>query len=66
VWDWAVGQVAEHRDAVARGAVAPLPPQDLHARVFAWLTLGDDRNLAATYVAGQARWQRATPQHRAP
>lgn len=58
VWDWAVGPVATHRDAVARGAVAPLPPQDVHARVFAWMTLGDDRNLVACYVAGQPAWAR--------
>jgi guanine deaminase len=61
IWDWAVGPVAQHRDAVARGAVAPLPPQELHARVFAWMSLGDDRNLAATYVAGRPLWSRAVP-----
>ncbi len=44
VWDWAVGPVAGRRLAVAR---------DLHERVFAWMTLGDERNLAATYVAGR-------------
>ncbi len=53
VWDWSHGPVAGHRDAVARGAVPGLPAQDLHARVFAWMTLGDERNLAATYVAGR-------------
>ncbi len=53
VWDWAHGPVAGHRDAVARGALPGLPAQDLHARVFAWMTLGDERNLAATYVAGR-------------
>lgn len=53
VWEWAVGAVARHRDAVARGAVPPLPAQDLHARVFAWLTLADERNRVATYVAGR-------------
>lgn len=46
VWDWAVGPVAECRQAVARG---------LHERVFAWMTLGDERNLAACFVAGQLR-----------
>lgn len=54
VWDWAATPVAAHRDAVARGAVAPLPAQDLHARVFAWMTLADERNRVATYVAGRA------------
>ena len=53
VWQWAVGAVAEHRDAVARGAISGVPAQALHARVFAWLMLGDERNLAATYVAGR-------------
>jgi guanine deaminase len=53
VWDWALGAVAERRHAVAR---------DLHDRLFAWMTLGDERNLVATYVAGQARYLReATP-----
>ncbi len=53
VWDWAHGPVAGHRDAVACGAVPGVPAQDLHARVFAWMTLGDERNVAATYVAGR-------------
>lgn len=44
VWRWASGPVAERRMALAR---------DLHERVFAWMTLGDERNLAATYVAGR-------------
>ncbi|MBW8844473.1 MAG: guanine deaminase [Burkholderiales bacterium] len=46
VWDWARGSVALARDAVAR---------ELHERVFAWMTLADERNLAACYVAGQQR-----------
>ncbi len=46
VWHWAQGPVAAARDAVAR---------DLHERVFAWMTLADERNLAACYVAGQRR-----------
>ena len=46
VWDWAQGPVAQARDAVAR---------ELHERVFAWMTLADERNLAACYVAGQQR-----------
>jgi guanine deaminase len=57
-WDWAAGPVAAHRDAVARGAVAGLPAQDLHARVFAWLTQADERNVAATYIAGALRHAR--------
>ncbi|MEH0167324.1 guanine deaminase [Roseateles microcysteis] len=46
VWDWAQGPVAQVRDALARTP---------HERVFAWLTLSDERNLRAAYVAGQAR-----------
>lgn len=46
VWDWAAGPVAQARDAAAR---------ELHERVFAWMTLADERNLAACYVAGRRR-----------
>lgn len=46
IWDWAQGPVAQGRDALA---CTP------HERVFAWLTLSDERNLRAAYVAGQAR-----------
>ncbi|HEX2011746.1 MAG TPA: amidohydrolase family protein, partial [Roseateles sp.] len=49
VWDWTHGPVARARDEVVRG---------LHERVFAWLTLSDDRNLVASYVAGIPRYQR--------
>jgi guanine deaminase len=49
VWDWAVGPVAHRRHSVAR---------DLHDRLFAWMTLGDERNLVATYVAGERRYAR--------
>jgi guanine deaminase len=59
-WDWAHGAVAAHRDSVARGAVAGLAAQDLHARVFAWMMLGDERNVAATWVAGQPRFTRVS------
>jgi guanine deaminase len=58
VWDWAHGPVAQHRQAVATGAVAGLSAQSLHAQVFAWMTLADERNLAATYVQGVPRFQR--------
>jgi len=44
VWDWAQGPVAAARDAAAR---------ELHERVFAWMALADERNLAACYVAGR-------------
>ncbi|MEY8875253.1 MAG: guanine deaminase, partial [Leptothrix sp. (in: b-proteobacteria)] len=43
IWDWAQGAVAAHRDGLAR---------DVHERLFAWLTLADERNLRATWVAG--------------
>ena len=49
VWDWAVGAVAERRLSLA---------QDLHERVFAWMTLGDDRNLVEAYVAGRRLYRR--------
>jgi len=50
VWDWAAGPVAASRMALARS---------LHERVFAWMTLADDRNLAETFVAGVSRYRRA-------
>ncbi|MFL6696298.1 MAG: guanine deaminase [Vitreoscilla sp.] len=46
VWDVAVGPVAVQRDVLARS---------LHARLFAWMTLADDRNLVETWVAGARR-----------
>ncbi len=49
VWDWAVGPVAQRRLERA---------QHLHERLFAWMTLGDERNLAAAYVAGCLRHAR--------
>jgi guanine deaminase len=51
VWDWAAGPVATLRDAAARS---------LHERVFAWLLLADERNLAETFVAGHSRFRRTT------
>ena len=44
VWNWAVGPVAQRRLEVAR---------ELHEKVFAWVIQGDERNLAAAYVAGR-------------
>jgi guanine deaminase len=49
VWDWAVGPVAQRRDALAH---------ELHERLFAWMILGDERNLVGTWVAGQPRYRR--------
>jgi guanine deaminase len=50
VWDWAADPVAERRMGVARS---------LHEKAFAWMTMADDRNLVATFVAGVARFTRA-------
>jgi len=49
IWDAAVGTVATRRAAVAR---------TLHERVFAWMTLADERNLVKTFVAGRAHYDR--------
>ena len=49
VWDWATGAVARGRDALAR---------DLHERLFAWMMLGDERNLVTTLVAGRTQYKR--------
>ncbi|MBP6903432.1 MAG: guanine deaminase [Burkholderiaceae bacterium] len=57
VWDWAVGPVAQRRDALAG-----LPARPLHERVFAWLTLGDERNLVQAWVAGSSRYRRDAAQ----
>jgi guanine deaminase len=50
LWDWAVGPVATRRETLAR---------ELHERLFAWLTLGDERNLAEVWVGGVRRHARA-------
>ncbi len=52
VWDWSVGLLDAERQRVARG---------LHERVFAWMTLADERHLAATWVAGHERHRRRSP-----
>lgn len=44
VWRWAEGAVQQRRQEMARS---------LHERLFAWMTLGDERNVAATYVRGR-------------
>ena len=49
VWDGAVGTVATRRAAVAR---------TLHERLFAWMTLADERNLVQAFVAGCAQYDR--------
>ena len=50
VWDWAVGAVASRRHEVARS---------LHEKVFAWMLLGDERNLVTAMVGGVVRYQRS-------
>jgi guanine deaminase len=50
LWDWAVGPVAQRRHSLAR---------ELHEQAFAWVTLGDERNLAECWVGGQCRYVRA-------
>ena len=50
VWDWAHGAVATRRAEVARS---------LHERAFAWMTLADERNLAAAFIAGRKHYDRA-------
>jgi guanine deaminase len=55
IWDWAVGPVARHRDELARSQA-----RGLHERLFAWLTLADERNLRAAWVAGQPRFAATT------
>ncbi len=50
VWDWAGGSVARARDALTR---------DLHERLFAWMMLGDERNVVTTLVAGSTQYERA-------
>ena len=48
VWDWASGPVAQARQQVAR---------ELHEKVFAWMTLSDERDLVSCYVGGKLRFQ---------
>jgi guanine deaminase len=52
LWDWSVGTVDAYRIARA---------DDLHEKVFAWLTLADERHLAAAWVAGVQRHARPAP-----
>jgi guanine deaminase len=49
IWDRAVGPVAQRRDSLAH---------ELHERLFAWVTLGDERNLVEAWVAGVCRSRR--------
>jgi len=49
VWDWAADPVSARRMGVARS---------LHEKAFAWMTMADDRNLVAAFIAGVARHRR--------
>jgi guanine deaminase len=49
VWDWAVGPVGLHRHGLAR---------DLHEKAFAFMTLGDERNLRSAFVGGREVYAR--------
>jgi guanine deaminase len=49
IWDPAAGPVASRRAEVAR---------TLHERLFAWMTLADERNLVRTFVAGRPHYDR--------
>jgi guanine deaminase len=62
VWRWAVGPVAEHRDRL----IVSQAGRSLHDRVFAWMTLGDDRNLVETWLAGECLHASAPHAHPAP
>ena len=55
LWRWAHGAVAQRRDDLARTS------GDLHERVFAWMTLGDERNLHTAWVAGVPRYIAGNP-----
>ena len=49
VWDWASQPVAQRRQSVA---------QNLHDKLFAWLTMADEADLVETFVAGTSRYRR--------
>ena len=51
VWDWAVDRLGRRRMNVATS---------LHEKVFAWMTLADDRNLVEAWVGGALRHRRST------
>ncbi len=49
VWHWAASDLGRHRQALAR---------DLHEKAFAWIMLGDERELVESWVAGVCRHRR--------
>ncbi len=50
VWRWSASAVDAERQRLAR---------DLHEKVFAWMTLADERHLQAIWVAGIKRFEAA-------
>ena len=59
LWDWAAADAAaRQRDAVARERPGADWIARLHERLFAWMMLADDRNVAATWVHGVCRYRR--------
>ena len=54
VWEKAVGPVALRRHEVAEMTTGCAVASNLHEQVFAWMTLSDERNLQACFVAGVA------------
>jgi guanine deaminase len=49
LWDWSVGTIDAERQRLTRS---------LHERLFAWMTLADERHLVATWVAGRCVYAR--------
>ncbi len=49
IWDWAHTPLALRRQTLAR---------DLHDKLFAWLTLGDEGDLVETWIAGVRQYVR--------
>jgi guanine deaminase len=50
LWDWSAGAIDAERQRMARS---------LHEKLFAWMTLADERHLVATWVAGRRRYERS-------
>ena len=49
LWDWSVGTLDAERQRLARS---------LHEKLFAWMTLADERHLVGTWVAGRRLYTR--------
>jgi guanine deaminase len=57
IWDWASQPLAARRQQVAR-EMAQGVAHDLHGRLFAWITIGDEADLVQAWVAGVPRYER--------